>query len=160
MEIILIATLLLVSCFQSYAFLSASNSKSLNPINRSRFNKKLFTVIEITSAIEFDNLITKQTDMNNVKVVDFKKSKCTPCIKVQPHYLELSNKYDNKVEFYSVDADECTEGRAIMKVQGIRSVPTFHIYKGGERTESIQGTHIDEVEEAIENELRIINRTS
>jgi thioredoxin 1 len=150
-------TLLLLWCcyfYQSYAFLF--NPKSYRLFT---YQQKLFDVKEITSALEFDQFITQQTDPNNIKVVDFKKSKCAPCIKVLPHYIELSNKFKDRVLFYSVDADECAEGRAIMKVQGIRSVPTFHIYKGSERVESIQGTHMDEVEEAIENELKILNKS-
>jgi len=41
-----------------------------------------------------------------------------------------------------------------MKANGIRSVPTFHVWRLGTRIDSIQGSHIDEVEALIEGELQ------
>ena len=40
-----------------------------------------------------------------------------------------------------------------MKANGIRSVPTFHIWNKGVRIDSIQGSHLDEVELLIKAEL-------
>lgn len=45
----------------------------------------------------------------------------------------------------------------MMKVQGIRSVPTFHIWNAGVRIDTIQGAHIDEVEAAVEDELKKVS---
>ena len=37
-----------------------------------------------------------------------------------------------------------------MRREGVRSVPAFHVFQGGERVDTIAGARIDDVEEAIQ----------
>jgi thioredoxin 1 len=74
-------------------------------------------------------------------------------MKVAPLFEDLAKRYDGKARFYKVDADSSPEALGVMKANGIRSVPTFHIWNKGVRIDSIQGSHLDEVELLIKAEL-------
>jgi thiol-disulfide isomerase/thioredoxin len=74
-------------------------------------------------------------------------------MKIAPAFEALSKQYEGKAKFYKVDADSSKEALALMKVMGVRSVPTFHIWNAGTRIESIQGAHLDEVEYTLKLEL-------
>ena len=45
----------------------------------------------------------------------------------------------------------------MMKHNGVRSVPTFHIWNGGNRIDTIQGAHVDDVEAAIQDEIKKVS---
>jgi thioredoxin 1 len=115
---------------------------------------QLNSITEIYTQSEFEKLVLNSTS-NILTVVDFQKSKCSPCIRIAPKLAALSNKFEGKVNFYKIDADTSPEAKTIMKSQGIRSVPTFHIWRKGSQLDSVQGAKIDEVERIIENELRL-----
>lgn len=59
-----------------------------------------------------------------------------------------------QVQFYKIDADTSADALAMLKANGIRSVPTFHIWNGGIRIETVQGAHIDEVEAVLQDEVK------
>ena len=87
---------------------------------------------------------------NTISVIDFQKSKCKPCIKVAPLFASLSEKYIEKnIRFYKVDADSSAEALGILKANGVRSVPTFQVWNKGALINTVQGAHIDEVEEIL-----------
>lgn len=121
------------------------------PISTRRSNfitsSNLRAIINILTPGEFE-AATKATS-KVPSVIDFQKSKCKPCIRIAPEFEALAEKYQGTANFYKVDADSSSEALALMKANGIRSVPTFQIWKGGEMIESIQGAHLDEVEEAL-----------
>ena len=74
-------------------------------------------------------------------------------MKVAPLFEALAIQYQGKARFYKVDADSSPEALSVMKANGIRSVPTFHVWNKGVRIDAIQGTHLDEVELLIKAEL-------
>jgi thioredoxin 1 len=108
---------------------------------------------DIFTADELDAITTKNTSPEPV-IIDYQKSKCKPCMKVAPLFEDLAKKYEGRARFYKVDADSSPEALSVMKANGIRSVPTFHIWRLGTRIDSIQGAHVDEVEALIEGELQ------
>lgn len=114
-----------------------------------------FAVMPIKSADEWDSVMSKATT-DRVMIVDFQKSLCKPCKKVAPQFDTLAEKYSDSVSFYKVDADSSKECLALMKHHGIRSVPTFHVYVGSARVDSVRGAHIDLVEDCIIREQTII----
>lgn len=67
---------------------------------------------------------------------------------VLPKYVELSEKYP-KVVFLKCIGDETPDAGALMKREGVRSVPCFHFWKDGQRVEVINGARIDEVETLV-----------
>ncbi|KAL9322389.1 hypothetical protein ACSQ67_010442 [Phaseolus vulgaris] len=73
-----------------------------------------------------------------VLVVYFKEASNELCEEISPFINTLCVRYPS-VKFIKVDAEECI---AIAKSEIIRSVPTFKIYKNGEKVkEMIQPTH-------------------
>jgi thioredoxin 1 len=101
--------------------------------------------------------VTSKTQSANVIVVDFVKSHCKPCIKVAPEFEKLAKSlYGSGAEFFKVDADTSKESLAILKSEGIRSVPTFQVWQNGMKVDTIQGAHVDEVEECVQGLLAIL----
>ena len=110
----------------------------------------------IASQDEFDRA-TKGSASGVVAVVDFQKSGCKPCIRVAPAFEALARKHygQDRVKFFKVDADAAAESLRILKSEGIRSVPTFQIWQHGKKVDSIQGAHVDEVEECVQGLLTV-----
>ncbi|KAI4884985.1 hypothetical protein NFI96_020251, partial [Prochilodus magdalenae] len=72
-------------------------------------------------------------------VVDFTASWCGPCRMIGPYFKKLSQSPDNKnVVFLKVDVDEAQD---VASSCGIRSMPTFHFYKNGEKVEEFSGAN-------------------
>lgn len=67
-----------------------------------------------------------------------------------PKFVALSDKYPD-VSFYKCVGDLTAEGGVLMKAQGVRSVPAFHLWMDGSKVETISGARIDEVEAAIQS---------
>ena len=104
----------------------------------------------IQNTDEFNTLINES---NGIVIVDFQKSKCTPCQKVAPLFQALAEKYEGKLTCYKVDADSSKDALAVLKANSIRSVPTFHLFKDGKLVDSVQGAHLDELEELLASNL-------
>lgn len=69
-------------------------------------------------------------------VVDFWASWCMPCRAVEPVVKDLANKYEGKVAFAKVNADENPEK---MKEFGIMGIPTILFFKEGELVDTVVG---------------------
>ena len=82
---------------------------------------------------------------NSVVVIDFWATWCGPCKRIAPKFKELDEKNENIV-FLKVDVDESD----IPEDAGITCLPTFHVYKDNELVETIQGSKMDDLKEAIE----------
>jgi thioredoxin 1 len=81
-------------------------------------------------------------------VIDYSTTWCGPCKIVLPKYIELSEKYKN-ITFLKCIGDSSVEASALMKREGVRSVPTFHLWKQGARVEVVNGARIEQLEEAV-----------
>ena len=64
-----------------------------------------------------------------VAVVDFSATWCGPCRMLAPVLEGISEKYEGKVSFYSVDVDECPE---LAMQYRVSSVPCLVLLKNGE----------------------------
>lgn len=71
-------------------------------------------------------------------VVDFTASWCGPCQMVAPHFEAMSKEYSNAI-FVKVDVDAQDK---IAQRCGIRAMPTFHFYKGGEKVDEMMGANV------------------
>ena len=65
----------------------------------------------------------------DVAVVDFNATWCGPCRMLAPVLEEISEKYADKVSFYSVDVDESPE---LAMQYRVSSVPCLVLLKNGE----------------------------
>ena len=107
-------------------------------------------VSEVSSTGGLDGIIQSAGD--KLVVVDYSTTWCGPCKLVLPKYLELSDKYP-QVTFLKCIGDASTEASALMKREGVRSVPTFHLWKGGNRVDVVNGARIEEVEASVVNNM-------
>ena len=69
-------------------------------------------------------------------VVDFWAEWCGPCKQVAPVLDELATEYDNRVRIGKVNIDEDQE---LASDYGVRAIPTFLLFKGGEVAGQIVG---------------------
>ena len=99
-------------------------------------------VTEIFSIAELDAAVSAAGD--KLIVVDYSTTWCGPCKLVLPKYLELSTRFDDVV-FLKCIGDVAPEASALMKREGVRSVPSFHMWKSGSRVDVINGAKIEEV---------------
>ena len=76
---------------------------------------------------DFDSKIKESA--GNLIVIDYSTTWCGPCKMVFPKYEELSGKseYANVV-FLKCIGDASVEASALMKREGVRSVPSFHLW--------------------------------
>ena len=129
-----------------------------NRVTRGRFHSGLNleihmgTIGSVFKAGELAEILNARADVPIV--VDFQKSNCKPCIKMAPDLDAMAAKYDGKMKFYKVDADSSKDALRLMKEQGIRAVPTFHVYSAGGRVDTINGARLDEVEESFRSILK------
>ncbi|XP_028331031.1 thioredoxin-1-like [Gouania willdenowi] len=81
---------------------------------------------------------------NELVAVEFMATWCSPWKIMAPVFEELSYKYTN-VTFLRVNIDEVDT-----KEEGIRSIPAFQFYKGGERVAGFVGCDAQRLREEVE----------
>ena len=74
---------------------------------------------------DFENKIKKE----DISVIQFSASWCSPCKALKPVMDELSDEYKDRANFYITDIEE--SGINTGSAAGIRGVPTVIIYKKG-----------------------------
>lgn len=124
----------------SSAFFAGTRQQS-NKIMRANNNLQM-VVTEVTSIAGLDQIVSAAG--NKLVVVDYSTTWCGPCKLVLPKYMELSDKFANVI-FLKCIGDASTEASALMKREGVRSVPTFHMWKAGSRVDVVNGARIEEV---------------
>ena len=101
---------------------------------------------EIGSEQAFDDIVQK-TD--KLVVVDFATTWCGPCKVMEPKMNQISEEYTD-AEFYKVVGDASADASKLMKREGVRTVPSFHFWKGNSRVEVINGANIEAVTKAVQ----------
>lgn len=83
---------------------------------------------------------------NDIVVLDCFATWCGPCKVIAPKVAEYSNEYPN-VHFIKVDVDEVPD---VAQELNIRAMPTFIIFKNGEKVGEIVGANPPALKAAIE----------
>ena len=140
-------SVVLVFIFLQRFLLSTFSFQTLTPRPQFHRMNHLMSIVEnIITKDQFTQIVASNAGSGKPAVVDFQKSQCKPCIRIAPEFDALAVKYDSQVNFYKVDADTSKEALLLLKQEGVRSVPTFQVYFGGEKVDRVQGAHIDELE--------------
>ncbi len=100
-------------------------------------------VLEFTDA-NFDEVID---DRDNLIVVDFWATWCSPCVALSPVIEELAEKYaDQKVTVGKLNVDE---NQNVTAKFGIRSIPAILFFKKSELIDTVIGGSLQVLEEKI-----------
>lgn len=99
-----------------------------------------------------NNQVNEEVLKNNDKlvVIDFFATWCMPCQMLTPILSKISEKYDEKAEFFKVNVDENQD--AAMRY-GVESVPTLIFFKDGKEIERQVGLLSEEELSNIIEEL-------
>ncbi|GCB26881.1 thioredoxin [Aspergillus awamori] len=100
-------------------------------------------VHDITSKAEFAEKVTNSKD---AIVLDCFATWCGPCKAISPKVEEFSNTYPN-AKFYKIDVDELSDVAAEL---GIRAMPTFLLFKNGEKFDDLTGANPKGLEQKIQ----------
>ncbi|KAJ6530655.1 thioredoxin-like protein [Mycena capillaripes] len=93
------------------------------------------TVTSIDNYETFGTVIRSETPV----IVYFWTQWCPPCKTIGPTFEEFSNREENaRLKFYKIDKDRLEIKPAISEWQ-IPSVPSFLVYRNGERLDQLRG---------------------
>lgn len=87
-------------------------------------------------------------EKNKVVVLDMYTQWCGPCKLMLPKVVKLSESYDDVV-FAKLDCNQ--ENKPLAKALGVKTVPTFKIFKNAEEVAEVRGAKYDNLVSAIEN---------
>lgn len=81
-------------------------------------------------------------------VLDCWATWCPPCKAIAPMFEQLSGGFP-QVKFFKVDVDAVDD---VAQELGVRAMPTFMFFKGGEKVTEVVGADIKAIEKSV-NEL-------
>ncbi|CAO2654676.1 Nn.00g114090.m01.CDS01 [Neocucurbitaria sp. VM-36] len=94
----------------------------------------------------FDEAIN---DKETLMVLDCFATWCGPCKVIAPQVVKFSDKYPN-ARFFKLDVDEVPD---VAQELGIRAMPTFLLFKGGDKVAEVVGANPKALEAAIQANL-------
>jgi len=112
---------------------------------------KKYGVNPIHSKTAFDSSVLSAAP-GRLVVLDCFATWCGPCKAIAPEVVKFSESADFKenVEFYKIDVDEVPD---VAQELGIRAMPTFLLFKNGEKVGEIVGANKRALEAAIRQNL-------
>ncbi|EON61097.1 hypothetical protein W97_00308 [Coniosporium apollinis CBS 100218] len=103
-------------------------------------------VHNLQTKAEFDQAMT---DKDTLMVLDCFATWCGPCKVIAPQVVKFSDAYPD-ARFYKLDVDEVPE---VAQELGIRAMPTFLLFKNGEKVGEVVGANPKALEAAIKSNL-------
>ncbi len=97
-----------------------------------------------------DNFDAEVVQAEGVVLVDFWGDKCEPCKALMPSVEKLAEQYGNQIKMCKLNTGE---NRRLAISQKVLGLPTFIVYKNGERVKEISGAE-NCTPEAIENLIK------
>lgn len=99
--------------------------------------------------LEKKEAFTEAIEKPDLTVVDFFATWCGPCKAIAPKIVEYSQEYE-QVHFYKVDVDELPD---VAQEMGVSAMPTFMLFKAGNKVAEIVGANSKAIEAAIKANL-------
>jgi len=128
----------------STPFIGSSNAV-LHRAAAGRTSTLNMAVDNIENETDFDQAVSSA---ENLVIVDYSTTWCGPCKVIAPKFDELSDKYTT-AKFLKVIGDASPAASQLMKREGVRSVPSFHLFMNGERVDVVNGANAEAIEAAI-----------
>ncbi|CAA9965057.1 Thioredoxin [Pyrenophora teres f. maculata] len=135
---------------------------SINPTSTANLYRPLFTqrffsntakmseekkgVHNLQCKADFDAAIA---DKDTLMVLDCFATWCGPCKVIAPQVVKFSEAYPN-ARFYKIDVDEVPD---VAQELGIRAMPTFLFFKGGDKVAEVVGANPKALEAAIQSNI-------
>jgi thioredoxin 1 len=106
---------------------------------------------EISAPLHFTTLLNAHTYL----IADFYATWCPPCKQIAPIYAQLSTTHSSagKFAFVKINVDE---QREIAGQYGVTAMPTFMLFKGGNKVEEVRGADVRKLKEVVERTGRDI----
>ncbi|KAF7846062.1 hypothetical protein BT93_L5334 [Corymbia citriodora subsp. variegata] len=105
-------------------------------------------VLTISSASEFKEQCLAGSG-GKLVVLDCFATWCGPCKMIAPELVKMSNKYEN-ASFVKIDVDQVPDVAGDL---GIRAMPTFILFKDGERVDEFVGADARKLEQMVQKYL-------
>ncbi|CAK1358481.1 thioredoxin trx1 [Cercospora beticola] len=99
-------------------------------------------VHNIKAKADFDSL---KADKDKLSVIDCYATWCGPCKVIAPQVSKFADQYNNAT-FYKLDVDELPD---VAQELGVRAMPTFYLFKNGEKVQEVVGANPNALEAAI-----------
>jgi thioredoxin 1 len=93
---------------------------------------------------DFEKALTDAGDA--LVVLDCFATWCGPCKVIAPKVVQMAQQFES-TRFYKIDVDEVND---VASELGIRAMPTFLLFKNGEKIEEIVGANEKALRAAIE----------
>jgi len=103
-------------------------------------------VHNVANKAEFDSAISD----NKVVVLDAFATWCGPCKVIAPTVAKFSEEYTG-AHFIKLDVDEVPD---VAQELGIRAMPTFLVFKNGEKISEVVGANAKSLLAAIESAVK------
>ncbi|KAK4994821.1 thioredoxin trx1 [Elasticomyces elasticus] len=100
-------------------------------------------VHNLMTKADFDGAMQEE---GTLMVLDCFATWCGPCKTIAPLVVKMSDTYTD-VRFYKLDVDEVPD---VAQELGIRAMPTFVLFKDGEKVSEVVGANPKALETAIQ----------
>lgn len=139
----------------SFLFPGAKQSKEIEQDQSTAANKDETTkaavdqigVVNLTHDMNWENIIKS----DKVTVAKFTANWCKPCQAINPVYQQLSERYAESANFFSIDVDDfdtiAAENRAI-------TIPMFVTYRNGKTLQKYVGKEEDKIQGLIAESVK------
>ena len=102
-------------------------------------------VHNLKSKSEFDSALQEK----GLMVLDCFATWCGPCKVIAPQVVKFSDQYTD-ARFYKLDVDEVPD---VAQELSVRAMPTFMLFKDGEKVTEVVGANPVALETAIKNNM-------
>ncbi|KAK3069019.1 thioredoxin trx1 [Teratosphaeriaceae sp. CCFEE 6253] len=103
-------------------------------------------VHNLKNKAEFDSALETK---DSLMVLDCFATWCGPCKVIAPQVVKFSDTYEN-ARFYKLDVDEVPD---VAQELSVRAMPTFLLFKNGEKVGEVVGANPKALETAIQNNV-------
>ncbi|KAM3424190.1 hypothetical protein BST61_g11269 [Cercospora zeina] len=100
-------------------------------------------VHNVKAKADFDVLVA---DKDKLSVIDCYATWCGPCKVIAPQVSKLADEFNNAT-FYKLDVDELPD---VAQELGVRAMPTFYLFKNGEKVKEVVGANLNALRAAIQ----------